>query len=214
MISFAWASARDLLITCAASGPGSRGGGRHGGHGTAATAAGRGGVVPLEGDLGRAAKPVTPTSVPVPRPAKPAAAWPSALSTGSGSREPRRPAGGGLGTDSASRPSSRQPARKSCPPAPPIAAMRWAACGRSRSPTTGAVRESTHPSAMEAVARTRWGHPANEPGLERGWLASVRGCAGATWSALRWADKSPRRGRQRRGAGHRPPQQDEPRRAR
>ena len=55
--------------------------------------------------------------------AKPAAARPSALSTGSGSREPRRPAGGGFGTDSASRPSSRQPARKSCPPAPPIAAM-------------------------------------------------------------------------------------------
>ena len=64
-------------------------------------------------------------------------AWPS----GSGSREPRRPAGGGLGTDSGSRPSSRQPARKSCPPAPPIAAMRWAACRRSRSPTAGAVRE-------------------------------------------------------------------------
>ena len=38
---------------------------------------------------------------------------------------------------------SRQPARKSCPPAPPIAAMRWAACRRSRSPTAGAVREST-----------------------------------------------------------------------
>ena len=74
--------------------------------------------------------------------AKPAAARPSALSTGSGSREPRRPAGGGLGTDSGSRPPSRQPARKSCPPAPPIAAMRWAACRRSRSPTAGAVRES------------------------------------------------------------------------
>ena len=49
--------------------------------------------------------------------AKPAAAGPSR----SGSREPRRPAGGGLGTDSASRPSSRQPVRKSCPPAPPPA---------------------------------------------------------------------------------------------
>ena len=34
------------------------------------------------------------------------------------------------------------PARKSCPPAPPIAAMRWAACRRSRFPTAGAVRES------------------------------------------------------------------------
>ena len=59
-----------------------------------------------------------------------------------GESEPRRPAGGGLGTDSASRPSSRQPARKSCPPAPPVAAMRSAACRRSRSPTAGAVRES------------------------------------------------------------------------
>ena len=62
---------------------------------------------------------------------------PRALSTGSGSREPRRPAGGGLGTDSGSRPSSRQPARKSCPPAPPIAARRWAACRRSRSRLRG-----------------------------------------------------------------------------
>ena len=74
---------------------------------------------------------------PSPRPR----AWPS----DSGSREPRRPAGGGLGTDSGFRPSSRQPARKSCPPAPPIAAMRWPACRRSRSPTAGAVRESTTP---------------------------------------------------------------------
>ena len=81
--------------------------------------------------------------------AKPAAARPSALSTGSGSRVPRRPAGGGLGTDSGSRASSRQPARKSCPPAPPIAAMRWAACRRSRSPTAGAVRESA-PECGEA----------------------------------------------------------------
>ena len=32
---------------------------------------------------------------------------------------------------------SRQPARKSCPPAPPIAAMRWAACRRSRSRLRG-----------------------------------------------------------------------------
>ena len=38
-----------------------------------------------------------------PRPTR-SAARPSALSTGSGSREARRPAGGGLGTDSASRP--------------------------------------------------------------------------------------------------------------
>ena len=56
--------------------------------------------------------------------AKPAAARPTALSTGSGPREPRRPAGRGLGTDSASRPSSRQPTGKSCRSAPPIAAMR------------------------------------------------------------------------------------------
>ena len=121
------------------------GGGRRGCHGTAATAAGRGGVVPLEGDLGERPGRSPPAvagersglaeaagrarqrrarGVAASPTAKPAAARPSALSTGSGSREPRRPAGGGLGTDSASRPSSRQPARKSCPPAPRIAAMR------------------------------------------------------------------------------------------
>ena len=74
----------------------------------------------------------------------------AAASTGSGSREPRRPAGGGLGTDSASRPSSRQPARKSCPTAPPIAARRWAACRRSRSRRRGQSVSPPPPVSREA----------------------------------------------------------------
>ena len=48
----------------------------------------------------------------------------------------------GLGRTARLARRTRQPARKSCPPAPPIAAMRWAACRRSRSPTAGAVREA------------------------------------------------------------------------
>ena len=49
------------------------------------------------------------------------------------SREPRRPAGGGLGTAKC----VASTARKSCPPAPPIAAMCWAACRRARSRLRG-----------------------------------------------------------------------------
>ena len=52
-------------ITCAASGRSSRVGGRRGCHGTAATAAGRCGVVPLEGDLGERPGRSPRTSVPV-----------------------------------------------------------------------------------------------------------------------------------------------------
>ena len=67
---------------------------------------------------------------------------PRALSTGSGSREPRRPAGGGLGTDSASRPSS-PPAGAEVVPAG--TADRGEALGGVSAvtvPTAGAVRES------------------------------------------------------------------------
>ena len=119
-------------------------------HGTAATAARRGRRGAARGRPGRAARPVTPNvgacpprrggrtfrwsavrrngaggggcgasgrarrrrgrGIAASPTASPAAARPSALSTRSG-----------LGTDSASRPSSRQPVRKSCPPAPPPA---------------------------------------------------------------------------------------------
>ena len=105
----------------------------YGGHGRRTV--GRGAA---RGRPGRAARPVTPTSVPVPgrggraeavvgwlgrarrRRGRDVAASPTAkprgraaervVGTGSGSREPRRPAGGGLA------PLSRQPARKACPP--------------------------------------------------------------------------------------------------
>ena len=48
-------------------------------------------------------------------------------------------------TDSVSRPSSRQPARKSCRPAPSIAAMALSGVSAVTVPTAGAVRESTTP---------------------------------------------------------------------
>ena len=66
----------------------------------------------------------------------------AAAATGSGSREPRRPAGGGLGTDSASRPSFP----------PPIAARRWAACRRSRSRRRGQSVSPPPPAGAEPVS--------------------------------------------------------------
>ena len=111
-------------------GPVARGGGPRGCHGTAATAAGRCGVVPLEGDLGASGQAGHPerrcgrggrtsgleeaavgrllvepsvdaaaASRRVRRPSPRPRGGRARLSTGSGSREPRRPAGGGLGTD-------------------------------------------------------------------------------------------------------------------
>ena len=71
------------------------------------------------------------------------------------SREPRRPAGGGLGTAKC----VASTARKSCPPAPPIAAMCWAACRRARSRLRG---QSVSPPSW--VTPGPWAGPwAGEP---------------------------------------------------
>ena len=133
------------------------GGGRrgctwHGGHGGRT---GRRGAA--RGRPGRAARPVTPNvgACPPGRGGRTFGAggggWSSQATPRPRRRgEPRRPAGGGLGTDSASRPSSRQPARKSCPPAPPIARR-----------VGGHIHTSTHrrlipPSRTSAGRLMRW----------------------------------------------------------
>ena len=124
----------------------------HGGHGGRT---GRRGAA--RGRPGRAARPVTPNvgACPPGRGGRTFGAggggWSSQATPRPRRRgEPRRPAGGGLGTDSASRPSSRQPARKSCPPAPPIARR-----------VGGHIHTSTHrrlipPSRTSAGRLMRW----------------------------------------------------------
>ena len=54
--------------------------------------------------------------------------------------------------------------RKSCPPAPPIAAMCWAACRRARSRLRGAVRESAI-RRRHQQARSRAAIPGGVPGM-------------------------------------------------
>ena len=107
------------------------------------------------------------------------------------SREPRRPAGGGLATAKC----VASTARKSCPPAPPIAAMCWAACRRARSRLRGqsVSPPPSHPKRPGNVVgcgrRPEVGRGARhrddrrEPGPGRGSLASDRPASPASEAA-------------------------------